>query len=255
MPKCSEQTLSIPLPTGGYVELYCISAPETCQPARAALFLHGGGFTGGSILQFGAAARTLAANCSCLSVLLDYHLAPAAHFPQQIGECLAAVEWLQRERAIAPARICLIGGSPGGNIGLMSMLADSALCRRCGFAGSLPRHGIFLNAIYDFEDFWTRNPAEQENVRAYFGTEPDAAALRSASPLRQYCGGALDLLLMHGTADKIVPPEQCAAFAQRINRSGRAQIKWYHGKPHAWFNDSREMRAVISAMQAYVGRI
>lgn len=89
------------------------------------LWMHGGGFVGGTVAmpESDAVCRALAARgCSCVSV--DYRLAPApgrrsgrAHYPSALDDCTGAWRWLQAhaEQAGVPAgRRFVAGASAGG---------------------------------------------------------------------------------------------------------------------------------------------
>ena len=96
------------------------------------LYLHGGGWTVGSVDGSDLICRSLCARSGCILAAVDYRLAPEHKFPAAIDDGLAAYRWLQAEAAglgIDAARIVVAGDSAGGNLAavLAQLLRDEAL--------------------------------------------------------------------------------------------------------------------------------
>lgn len=85
------------------------------------LYIHGGGWTGGSIALNHRACRRLAAQSGWDVVSVSYRLAPDHPFPAGLSDCRAALDWLGREGAalgLNTRRIACGGASAGGNLAL-----------------------------------------------------------------------------------------------------------------------------------------
>jgi acetyl esterase len=83
------------------------------------LYLHGGGWTIGSLEAFDGPCRFLCARTGCALVAVDYRLAPEHRFPAAVEDAVGAYRWLAREAiglGIDPARIVIAGDSAGGNL-------------------------------------------------------------------------------------------------------------------------------------------
>ena len=205
-------------------------------PVRAGIvFLHGGGFVEGSRAQFASICRHLCSRYPVICLSLDYRLAPAFAFPAPIQDAVAAFRWLMRTARLSADRVFLAGGSPGGCIAALAVLAAPRRQARWGVPpGPLPRRAILLNGICDLTAFYRQNPEEQARVHAFLGG--DLTRMPLASPAA-YSPSGRWLLLLHGSADQVVPPAQCRAFAGRLRRAGsQAKTVWFYNKPHAWFN-------------------
>lgn len=87
----------------------------------AVLWMHGGGFIGGSPGQDDALCRRLADALGALVVAPRYRLAPEHPFPAALDECHDALVWLASRDDVDPARIAIAGASAGG--GLAAQLA------------------------------------------------------------------------------------------------------------------------------------
>lgn len=218
------------------------------QPCGAgAVFLHGGGFTGGSRAQFEPAARLLAAEYGAVCLLADYRLAgPGAVFPAQAADALAACRWLcGQPGGPKEQELVLVGGSPGGSIAAAALLlkeprlAGAGVPAHCG----RPRRAVLLNPILDLAAFWRENPAERANAAAYAGGGSQEA-LWAASPLAFPAPGR-QFLLLHGERDAVVPPTQCFSFARAMEQAGsRVKVELQPGEGHAWFNAPGKMEPV-----------
>ncbi len=95
--------------------------PSGAGPAEggALIYLHGGGFSVGSLDQFETAMRLLAEGSGTQVYCVDYKLAPEYEWPVQIEEDEFVVRWLHEhaaERGIDPGRIALGGDSSRGNL-------------------------------------------------------------------------------------------------------------------------------------------
>ena len=87
----------------------------------ALLYLHGGGFTVGSLASHDPICRRLCAELKCLVVAADYRLAPEHRFPAALIDCRAAWRWLVgRAKAlhVDRRRIAVAGDSAGGNLAI-----------------------------------------------------------------------------------------------------------------------------------------
>lgn len=92
-------------------------------PTRGALpvllYLHGGGFTVGSIATHDGLCRRLAHLAGCAVVSLDYRLAPEYRFPTAHEDCWDALQWIARhgpERGLEASRLAVGGDSAGGTL-------------------------------------------------------------------------------------------------------------------------------------------
>jgi acetyl esterase len=82
-------------------------------------YLHGGGWTVGSIASFDGVARALAAASGALVVSIGYRLAPEHTFPTPVDETVAALRWLAEHAATIGGdgtRLAVAGDSAGANL-------------------------------------------------------------------------------------------------------------------------------------------
>jgi acetyl esterase len=107
----------IPGPAGEIpVRIY---KPAGAGPHPILVFFHGGGFVIGDLDSHDAACRALTNQAGCVTVAIDYRLAPEHKFPAAVDDCYAAAKWVAehaRELGGDPARLAVGGDSAGGNL-------------------------------------------------------------------------------------------------------------------------------------------
>jgi len=95
--------------------------PANASNGGAILYLHGGAFSMGSLLEGRNLAALIALACQSPVLSLDYRLAPEYPFPDALDDSVAAYHWLL-ETGISPKQIALVGASAGGNLALSTGL-------------------------------------------------------------------------------------------------------------------------------------
>jgi acetyl esterase len=100
----------------------------------AVLFIHGGGFTVGSIRCYDAFCRDLAHEANLIVASVGYRLAPEYPFPSGLKDCYSALVWIvehAEELGIDARRLAIVGDSAGGNLAV----ATSLIARDSRFVG------------------------------------------------------------------------------------------------------------------------
>lgn len=91
----------------------------------ALVYLHGGGWSLGSLATYEPFCRQLANATGQIIIWVEYRLAPEHPYPAAILDTLSAWRWIQenyRELAVDPARISIGGDSAGGNLAAVAAL-------------------------------------------------------------------------------------------------------------------------------------
>jgi len=195
--------------------------PEAAAASdRVLFFLHGGAFVSCAAASYTFYAAWLARAAGARVLVVDYPLAPEAHFPAQLDTSLAAYRGLLAA-GHRPERIGFVGDSCGGGMIVTTML-------RIRDAGSpQPACGVALSGWMDLEmggesvarpvgrdpfidPVWIR-----ERARDYLGPDGDPAD-PLASPIHADLGGLPPLYLQVGQNDR------CRSGAVRLaDRAGR----------------------------------
>ncbi len=97
------------------------------HPKPAVVYIHGGGFFGGTARVVENACKELADKADAVVVSVDYDLAPEFKFPHQPLQCYQTVRWVHAhagELGIDPERIAVSGDSAGGNLSAACCVQD-----------------------------------------------------------------------------------------------------------------------------------
>lgn len=199
------------------------------------VFIHGGGWLNGD--KAGGAGRVLAyvRTGQFVGASLGYRLSGDATWPAQIHDCKAAIRWLRgnaTQYGIDPDRIAVIGSSAGGH--LVAMLGTSGDVESLeGSLGDFPDLSSRVTCVVDFfgpanlltmGDFPSsidHNAATSPESKLLGGSvleRKDAA--REASPQTYVTGDDAPTLILHGTADRVVPYDQSVQFDKVLQAAG-----------------------------------
>lgn len=94
--------------------------PPNADMGRVILFVHGGGYSVGSIQTHRSLAARIAETAKCVSLSIEYRLAPEHPFPAALEDVIHTYEWLIL-KGYDPEDITLVGDSAGGGL-IMSAL-------------------------------------------------------------------------------------------------------------------------------------
>ena len=212
------------------------SAAPGVDDGRVLLYLHGGGFSAGSIVSHRAMVTETGRAAQARTLAIDYRRTPEHPYPAALDDALATYRWLLAQ-GVAPARIALGGDSAGGGLTLAMMVA----LRERGLP--LPACGWCISPWVDMEargESYTDKAAVDPMIsRKYIlelagwylgGTSPLTPL---AAPIHADLAGLPPLLIQVGSAETLLDD------ATRIAaRAGAADVRvtlevWPH-MIHAW---------------------
>ncbi|WIM09924.1 alpha/beta hydrolase [Enhydrobacter sp.] len=104
----------------GGVAAEWIMAPG-CDPGRAVLYLHGGGYAIGSINTHRRLAYDISAASAAAILVIDYRLAPEHPFPAALDDATAAWRWLAQQ-GFPAGRLAIAGDSAGGGLTIATLV-------------------------------------------------------------------------------------------------------------------------------------
>jgi acetyl esterase/lipase len=220
----------------------------------AVVIIHGGGWSGGKK----DAAReinigtTLAAN-GYVALSIDYLLATEGKpsWPQNVHDCKTAVRWLRanaEKLQIDVDHIGVIGGSAGGHLSALIALTDA----KSGLDPSGP-YGEHSCAVQCCVDMYGATEFDDgPNALLMLGkTKADAPELYRAAYLTTHIDPRdPPFLILHGTADKLVPVAQSEMLATALKKAGvEHELIVIEGAPHTFHLQpkERDLRPVVLA--------
>lgn len=244
LPVVEDHTLPGPDGADLPVRLYRPAALDPdAPPLPALLYIHGGGWTIGSLNAYDRLCRHIAAAAGIAVVSLDYRLAPEHPFPAAVDDAIAAWAALPGVAArfgIDPERLSIGGDSAGGNLSAVVALA----ARDDGM--HLPR---LQWLVYPATDLAHRHPSRDDFAEGYLLDDatitwfldqylPDrtAAVDWRASPLRATDHRGLPpALIVTAGCDPLADEGQ--AYAEALSRAGVAvEHRVYPGMLHGFIN-------------------
>lgn len=225
--------------------------------AKAILYLHGGGWVGGSPLTHRALTWRLADQTGAPVYAIDYRLAPEHPYPAGLEDCVTAYRALLAQ-GIAPGDIVVGGDSAGGNLTLALALklkslgvpepaALVCLSPATNLAQGTPSHhsNARVDAMFDARTFETIG-------RYYFpggdGNDP------FISPLRGDVSG-LPPTLFHASGAEMLRDDS-VLMAQKMRDAGvKTEIEVWPKVPHVWqvmADMLPEGRAAVAKISAFI---
>lgn len=177
-----------------------LATPPNADPARAAFYVHGGGYGSGDAACFRGLVSQIAVRVGCAVFAVDYPLAPEKRFPAAYDAVRRARDWFAGG---ARDSYLLIGDSAGGGL-MLALLADtrSAPLPSCAIAMS-PWTDLALTGP-SFNDPATPDPFfKPEHLARLAQAYLDGANPKDprASPLFGVPDSSPPLLIQVGTAE------------------------------------------------------
>ncbi len=238
---------------GVKVEIY--QAKDLPPNSPVAVYIHGGGFIGGTVAVVRNSCKLLAERSACKVISIDYSLAPEHPFPEGLNECYRVIEYIfQNHKALGmdSTRLVVLGDSAGANLAAACCLKDTQ--RRI-------RLQVLLYPLMDVNpdqpDWSDKNYVIQENPEmakymiyelqelikvssySYINNQDDFLA-PLASPSRSVDPSVFPTTL-------IVSPEydylrsQAEDFARQLSENGVDAVLFrYKGMAHAFFEHPGE---------------
>jgi epsilon-lactone hydrolase len=229
--------------------------PDGCDESRVLLYLHGGGYSIGSLDSHRELVSSLCRAAGARGLVIDYRLAPEHPFPAQIDDALAAYRWLL-ESCVDPARVVVAGESAGGGLTLSLLLTlrdkgvpmpAAAVCVSPWTDLEMRGESMKTNARYDY--------ISREVLRVYASRFVDAHDLRNPLANAQHADlrGLPPLLVLAGGAEVLL--DDARALAARARAAGvDVTLEVEPDMVHAWvvFGMFERSKASIARIGRFV---
>jgi acetyl esterase/lipase len=222
---------------------------EVSRPNPTLIYIHGGGWTGGSketsVLTF---LGFLEKGWSVVNV--EYRLARVSLAPAAVEDCLCALRWVMHNATtynFDTNNLVVTGNSAGGHLALTTGMlpASAGLDRECPGPEQLKVSAIVnWYGITDVEDL-----LDGPNMKTYAVTwlssmENRREIARRVSPIYYVRAGLPPIITIHGDADPTVPYSHAVRLHEALEKAGVANaLVTIPGGRHGGFNREQTLRA------------
>ncbi|WP_405725430.1 alpha/beta hydrolase [Streptomyces sp. NBC_01537] len=250
------------LDEGQGIRLY---TPAGGGSGAALLWVHGGGYVIGDVVQDDAFCSATAHELGIVVVSTNYRLAPEHPFPAPLDDVLDAWQWLQKAAGtlgVDPERIAVGGSSAGAGLAacLAQRLHDAGGVQPVGqwlFSPMLDDRTAARRELDQLQHRVWSNTANRTGWAAYLGTEPGGPHTpdRAAAARRADLRGLPPAWISVGDIDLFA--DECRAYADRLRDAGvGCAFDLVPGGPHGfevWAPETRVARALLERGRAWLG--
>lgn len=198
--------------------------PAQARTPLVTLYLHGGGWAGGSRADHAPHRAHALARRGIAVASIDYRLTPDVRFPAPLQDARAAMRWLREhgERLdLSTRQIGAWGASAGGHLAAMLGVLREPAAERADAV-------VTWAAPLDLVELVSRSgleaavlpPTREAALLGEREVDPLDPRVWAASPRRQVHGGAAPFLMLHGERDRLIPAEQSASMHRELAAHG-----------------------------------
>ena len=163
-----------------------------------------------------------------------------------VADCAAGAVAMGEQGRADPARLAVKGGSAGGYTTLRALTATTV------FAAGISQYGVG-----DLEALALHtHKFESRYLDGLVGPYPEARQVYlERSPIQHLDSLAAPILLLQGTEDKVVPPEQAQDMADAARAQGLpVALLMFEGEGHG-FRRADTIHAALAAQQYFLGAV
>lgn len=221
-----------------------VYGPETLGPYPIVVLFHGGGWFGGAPISTAPLAEYLASQD--VVVFNSTYRTQTGGYPESFDDVACAIRYARANAETytdADLPLVIAGHSAGAHLASVVALAGDEFGKDCPVAGSATvDRFVGMAGPYDPTLY-------QQVLPAFFGTrfENDPKPWEAGSAY-SYLGenSAIEILLMHGEADELVPISSSRLFADALAEAGYAvELAEVAGAPHQALRDPNVVGAAL----------
>lgn len=240
--------------------------PEEAKDSPLVIWIHGGGWRGGS--KDGCSLKWLTEHGYSIASI-SYRLTQQAKFPAQIHDVKAAVRWLRANAdkyGYDPERIAVAGSSAGGHLAAM-LGVSSGVKELEGKVGENLDQSSDVSAVVNFfgaSDFILRSQTQPERANAVGSVVYDLIGGPAnvmieeavlASPVYHVTSDDPPMIILHGVDDKTVLVDQAVRmFEGYLGSNLQVELHALEGLGHGGneFYTGVNAQAVLSFLERHL---
>ena len=249
------ERVQVPTRDGALLAAELVVPHGLTDPPPVLLYLHGGGFTVGSVATHGSLCRHLAHLTPCAVLSVDYRLAPEHRFPTAVHDAWDTLQWLHAHAprlGLDAGRLAIGGDSAGGTLSMVSAIQarEAGLPLRlqmlfypgCAAHQDTPSHHTFAHgfvlespSITWFFNQYLNQPSERDDWRFSPLNAPDL-------------DGVAPVWMGLAECDPLV--DEGVMMADRFRMAGVAvDLEIYRGVTHEFIKMGRAIPEALTAHQ------
>jgi pectinesterase len=192
---------------------------------------------------------------------IEYRTADEAAFPGAVQDVKAAIRWMRANAklyGISPEVIGTLGGSSGAHMALLAGISNDHDLEGKGGNNNVSSLVQAVVAMATPTDFLSLNAGGRSVVARFLHASPaqKPKLWARASPINHVKAGGPSVLLMHGTADENVLPEQSSTFADLYRRVGnQIELVMLQKAPHPFWNYTPWFEDTMNRAAAFFHRV
>ena len=164
-----------------------------------------------------------------------------------VADCLAAARWLAEQGRVDPTRLCIRGGSAGGFTTLAALAREDT-----PFAAGADHFGVAdLEALAR-----ETHKFESRYLDSLVGPYPQARDVyRQRSPIHHVDAFSRPLIVLQGSEDEVVPPDQSEMIVEALRAKGvPVAYLVFEGEQHG-FRRAENIRRALDAELSFYAQI
>jgi acetyl esterase/lipase len=206
---------------------------QSDAPLPAMIFIHGGGWRGGSKNSVPGWLMNAVRDRWLSVVSVEYRFTDVEPHPAQVNDCLRAIQFVRHNATkwnLDPQRIGVTGGSAGGHLSLWVALHDDTAVADANDPVERQSSRVACAVSFAGPTDWSllsklehKHPAYRQLLGYEPGTpteEMDAKAKVDVSPISFASKDDPPVLQIHGDKDDIVPIEHARNMNERLKSVG-----------------------------------
>ena len=210
--------------------------PPEASDDRTVLYLHGGGYMIGSVVDYREMVPRIARAAQARALTVDYRLAPEHPHPAAVEDAVTAYRWLLANGGTAETTI-VAGDSAGGGLAIATLvsLKDQGVALPAGCVSISPWVDLEMTGV-SIEGNAGVDPLVSKDFLVSFaqaflqGQDPKTPL---AAPLHADLSGLPPILIQVGSIEVLL--DDAKRLAERAKAAGtEAKLEVVEGVPHVW---------------------
>src|SRR5438093_5896434 len=233
---------------------------DSKEAVPGVIVIRGGGWTVNDRKESAHVASALAER-GVAAASIEYRTADEAAFPRALQDVKAAIRWMRanaRLYGILSGAIATLGGSSGAHMALLAAISSDRDLEGSGGNNNVSSRVQAVVAMAAPTDLLRLDVGGRNVVARFLHASPahNPKLWARASPVNHVRADGPPILLIHGTADEAVLPEQSSRFAELYQTAGgQVELVLLPKAPHPFWNYMPWFEDTMNRVAAFLHRV